>query len=315
MVPKFFMFLFFIGIINLSAQTEINRFDANGDRTGKWEKKYTNGRIRYTGQFVNGKEVGKFYFYSEFNENHPYLVKNFVSGTNYAKVQFFSRNGILESEGKMVGKHKKGKWLFYGANGKTILVEENYLNGKLHGVSKIFYKDGTLTEESFYRNGVLHGTTKRYTDKGKMITNIPYVDGKIHGKVFYYDNEGVIRETGYYDMDKRVGRWEFYIDGELVGVDEPNKKVEKPSYSLEEIQRRKEAKNPKKNIPKKVFTLAEIEERKNKNNPIQKTIPKKTFSLEEIQERKEKRIPKKKIYKKDTLSIEELQKRKSKNKN
>ena len=34
----------------------------------------------------------------------------------------------------------------------------------------------------------------------------------------------MIRETGFYDEGKRVGRWEFYIDGVLAGFEEPDKK-------------------------------------------------------------------------------------------
>ncbi|WP_139958110.1 toxin-antitoxin system YwqK family antitoxin [Flavicella sediminum] len=309
-MAKYLVLLFFMTSASLLAQTEINSFDANGNRTGKWEKKYTNGRVRYTGQFIQGKEVGVFYFFSEFNERHPYLIKEFKAGTNEAKVQFFSKEGILESEGTMLGKNKEGKWLFYARDGVSVILEENYLYGKLHGICNIFYKDGTLTEVSYYKNGVLHGTSKRYTDEGKLITEIPYTDGKINGKVFYYDNAGVIRETGHYDMDKRVGVWEFYVDGELVGTEEPNKKRDKPSYSLEEIQRRKAAKNPTKEYAKKTYTLEELEERKAARLPKEKLYPKDTLSLEELESRKKARLPEEKVYAKDTLSLEELQKRK-----
>ena len=68
----------------------------------------------------------------------------------------------------------------------------------------------------------------RYTDKGKLIAKVPYengkIHGKIHGKIFYYHHTGMIRETGFYDEGKRVGRWEFYIDGVFAGFEEPNKK-------------------------------------------------------------------------------------------
>ena len=321
---------------SIFSQQNINLKDANGNRTGQWEKRYNNGKVRYRGQFVNGKEVGHFFFYKEHNQSRPYLIKNFLPNSHVAEVQFFSNSGVIESEGKMIKRDRVGTWLYYAADGKSIVLEENYKKGLLDGVVKVYYKDGSLTEESYYKNGLLHGSSKRYTDKSKLISNIPYVKGKIHGKVFYYNNDGVIRETGHYDMEKRVGRWEFYIDGELVGVEEPNKKKDKPSYSLEEIQARKEAKNPnkrvipkktytleelqtrkenrepkKKIVPKKTFTLEEIQARKNEKNPPKKVIPKKTFTLEEIKARKEKKNPTKKVIPKKTYTLEEIQKRKS----
>ena len=88
----------------------------------------------------------------------------------------------------------------------------------------------------------MHGESLRYTDQGKLIEKVPYEEGEIHGEIFYYHNDGVIRETGFYDHGKRVGRWEFYIDGELAGFEEPNKKVAKEPVSLEEINSRKKKK-------------------------------------------------------------------------
>jgi len=273
------------------AQSNINQYDSNGDRTGKWEKKYNSGKVRYRGQFVRGKEIGYFYFYKESNQSKPYLVKHFQKGTNLAKIQFFSRSGILESEGQMRGREKTGKWLFYGSKGKMIVMEENYFRNELSGLKKIFYKDGKLTEESAYKNGKLNGTSKRYTSEGKLITEIPYVNDIIHGKIFYYDNLGVIRETGHYDHGKRVGRWEFYIDGVLAGVTEPNKQKARDTIKLKDLQKRKSKKATKKVIPKKIFTLEEIQRRKNKGKTT-KVIPKRTFTLEELEERKKKRSEK-----------------------
>ena len=62
----FLVVMLFLECSFLTAQSSINRLDENGLKTGKWEKKYTNGNIRYTGQFVKDKEVGVFLFYSEF---------------------------------------------------------------------------------------------------------------------------------------------------------------------------------------------------------------------------------------------------------
>lgn len=237
------LFLVFIGSLSmLFAQKSVNRFDSNGNKTGTWVKKYTNGNIRYTGQFLNDKEVGVFKFYSEFYSNHPVIVKTYKPYSDICKVQFYTKTGLLESEGEMKVKNRIGKWLYYDIDGKTIVLEENYKQGKLSGIAKVYYKDGSLTEQSYYENGKLHGESTRYTEKGKLIARIPYKHGEIDGKVFYYHNTGVIRETGFYDHGKRVGKWEFYIDGVLAGFKEPNKKIEKEPMTLEELEERKKNK-------------------------------------------------------------------------
>ncbi|WP_152287769.1 toxin-antitoxin system YwqK family antitoxin [Flavicella marina] len=246
MFKKFIVFSFLFQLLNISAQSPVNRFDSNGLRTGVWMKKYSNGNIRYQGQFENGKEVGVFKFYSEFYSNHPLIIKTYLEGSSICDVQFFTKTGVKESEGRMQDKNRIGVWKYYDTSGKNILLEETYKNGELSGVRKVFYPDGSLTQVSHYKKNLLDGESLRYTDKGKLISRVPYKEGQIHGKVFYYHNDGVIRETGFYDMGKRVGRWEFYIDGELAGVEEPNKKKEKPVITLEELESRKEKKSTKK---------------------------------------------------------------------
>lgn len=222
----------------VSFAQNLNRTDANGNRIGQWEKQYNNGKVRYRGQFENGKEVGFFHFYTETNQTKPYLVKEFIRGTTIANVQFFSSIGNLESSGQMDGKNRIGKWTYYGTKGEVVL-EENYLNGKLSGLVTVYYHDGKITEESHYKDGVLHGQNKRYSSEGKLISDMMYSNGQLHGKIVYYDNKGVITQTGNYANGKRVGRWEFYIDGVLAGYDEPNKQQVRDTISLKELEARK----------------------------------------------------------------------------
>ncbi len=241
---KLFIITLILGVQAFS-QELVNQYDVNGDRTGSWEKRYENGKLRYKGQFIRGKEVGTFYFYKKHYYEHPYLIKTFKKGSNQATVQYYSNFGVLESQGTMNGKLRVGKWLYFDTDGESILLEENYVNGELSGVMKLYYKGGVLTEESMYLNGKLNGSSKRYSSEGKILSNINYKDGVIDGKVFYYENNGILRETGYYANGERVGVWEFYIDGALAGTSQPNKKKEKPKLTLEELNKRKSQKNPK----------------------------------------------------------------------
>jgi antitoxin component YwqK of YwqJK toxin-antitoxin module len=214
------------------AQHGVNQLDAKGEKTGVWQKKYSNGNIRYKGQFLHGIEVGVFTFYSEYYSENPIIVKTYTGNGSICKVQFYSITGSIQSEGMLNGKLREGNWKYYDSSGMNIILEEHYKENTLSGEKKIYYSDGTLTELSNYKKGVLHGESLRYTDQGKLIARIPYDNGKIHGKIFYYHNSGVIRETGFYDHGKRVGRWEYYIDGILTSVKEPNKKSKKTFLKL-----------------------------------------------------------------------------------
>lgn len=213
---KYVLLLFFCGILMLSAQEEVNQLNTDGERVGVWKKFYQNGRIRYQGQFEAGKEVGVFKYYSMVSSDHPIVVKTFSKDSDLAAVVFYTEKGLIESKGAMEGKNRVGKWLYYHKDGKTLLSEENYENGRLNGISKTYYKTGTPTEILQYKNGELHGNIKRFADNGILIDDVNYIDGKLNGIAKYYNLEGKLIYTGMYENDEKTGRWEFYDDGKSV---------------------------------------------------------------------------------------------------
>ncbi|WP_299837625.1 toxin-antitoxin system YwqK family antitoxin [uncultured Tenacibaculum sp.] len=218
-----FVFTMLFTLVVSAQNKKINRVDANGKRTGVWRKYYKNGDIRYKGEFKNGKEVGKFYFFEE-GGAYPSIIKTFSATSDTAVVKFYNKTRV-KTQGKMVGKKRVGKWTYFFSDGKTIFSEENYTDGKLDGLLKNYYMNGNVTEASEYQNGKQHGSSKIYTEEGKMIEDVIYVNGVLEGEAKYYDLNGVIKEKGIYKDGKRVGKWEFYIDGEI-------SKKGRPDYSI-----------------------------------------------------------------------------------
>lgn len=198
----------------VSAQ-KINQFDKNGKRTGIWKKFYKNEKIRYSGKFKAGKEVGVFKFYNIDSYGTPSIVKEFSSKSDSAFVKFYTPKGKVKSKGWMIGKNREGKWMYYFGDGK-IFSEENYKGGKLDGVVKNYYPNGKLTEETYYKEGKKEGSSKVYTDSGILIEEVAYEDGKLHGFGKYYNLKGQLQEQGNYENGVRKGKWEFFIDGEVV---------------------------------------------------------------------------------------------------
>lgn len=208
----------------MMAQEIINQLDEKGNRHGKWMKYYENGSLRYQGEFLHGKEIGVFKFFTEKNAKTPDFTKEYNLKSNLVKVNFYYPDGKLKSEGQMKDKDRIGLWNYYFSDGKTKLSEETYLNGLLSGDYKIFYLNGKITEWSIYKNGVLHGLSKRYTEEGILVEEINYADGKLNGEVKYYSNSGVLQLKGQYINDMSVGAWESYENGKLKDVTYPNKK-------------------------------------------------------------------------------------------
>jgi len=56
-----------------------NQYNHNNKRTGVWKKYYPNKRVRYVGQFKNGREIGVFKFYDITSSKHPTIIKTFFN--------------------------------------------------------------------------------------------------------------------------------------------------------------------------------------------------------------------------------------------
>ncbi len=208
-----------IGFQPIKAQEITNQFNANEKRTGVWKKYYNNERIRYHGQFKDGKEIGVFKYYSALSSEHPIAIKTFKKNSNLANVHFYTEKGVLESKGEMNDKNRVGKWVYFHTNGKSILSEENYENGILNGESKTYYLTGKLTEFSHYKNGKLHGNLKRYADNGILLDDLNYENGILHGAAKYYNIDGKLIYWGDYENDEKAGKWEYFEDGKPNDLD------------------------------------------------------------------------------------------------
>ena len=218
------VWLSFLLMLQLIGAQEINQLDEKGNRHGKWMKQYDNGSIRYEGEFMNGKEIGIFKFYTPDNSKSPDFIKEFSKTTDLAKISYFYPDGKLKSVGTMKGKDRVGNWLYFFQDGKTKFSEESYQNGLLTGDYKIYYLNGKLTEWSIYHQGFLNGISKRYTEEGVLVEEITYTQGQLNGEVRYYNTQGELILKGSYVNDVAVGAWESYENGQLKDVTYPNRK-------------------------------------------------------------------------------------------
>ncbi|MCL7753419.1 toxin-antitoxin system YwqK family antitoxin [Polaribacter sp. Z022] len=230
-IKRLFFVLAFLACFFISEDVnsqKINQFDKNKKRTGVWKKYYSNKRIRYVGQFKNGKEVGVFKFYDIRESKFPVIIKTFFQDSDSLFVQFYTLNGKIETEGVLNGRKRVGNWKYFYADG-SLMSEENYKDGKLEGEQLIYYPDGQVTEFAIYKNGLKHGVISKYSSKGILIEEITYKNGIPNGLAKYFELNGDLKETGHYEDGKRVGKWEFYLDGEIAS--EKDKKAKRSSFN------------------------------------------------------------------------------------
>jgi antitoxin component YwqK of YwqJK toxin-antitoxin module len=210
------LFLSFSGVAILGAQ-EVNKFDANGERHGLWQKNYKGtNQIRYEGTFDHGKEIGTFKFYCEACKKVPMAIKEFEIGGDIADVRYFTPKGTLVSQGKMDGKSRVGEWLYFHENSSKVMTSEFYKNGKLNGQKTTFYLNDTITEKTNYVDGLKEGSKKYYSPEGVLLKTFQYENDILSGTAVYYDSNGTVSIQGNYKDGKKNGLWKYYKQGKVV---------------------------------------------------------------------------------------------------
>ena len=224
-LEKLFVVCFLSAFFLMSDATfgqKINQFNDKNQRIGEWRKYYPNNRIRYEGQFKNGKEAGIFKFYDQSSSQHPTIIKKFKPDTDSVFTQFYTVRGQLQSEGVFVGKKREGKWVYYFPSKKKMSIE-NYKSGLLEGELINYYPNGKITEKTQYKNGKKEGISLKFSSDGDILEEVNYQNDRLHGEAKYYDTKGQLKEQGIYQFGKRFGKWEYYLDGEVVNKQKKKK--------------------------------------------------------------------------------------------
>lgn len=219
---RILLFVVFILISNGIFSQKINQFDEKNQRTGIWKKFYPNQKIRYEGEFKNGKEIGVFKFYDESSSQNPISIRKYTEKTDSVYSEFYTSNGKLQSKGFFIDKNRVGKWQYFFIDGK-IMSEEFYNQGKLEGKIINYYPNGKATEITEYKNGLKNGISQKYSSDGILIEEVTYENGILNGTGKFFDLKGNLKEKGIYKNGKKFGKWEFYIDGEITDEKEIEK--------------------------------------------------------------------------------------------
>jgi antitoxin component YwqK of YwqJK toxin-antitoxin module len=222
----------------LEFETRTGVYNA-GKKQGEWETCYVHGPC-LTESYRNGKKHGKAIQYDDkaksiinsdmyYQEDKPNGRWTFYTeGKKFMSVDY--RDGIIH------GRHIK-----YWHN-EQIMVDQQYVNGKLHGDPIRFdewgkgitlnngswetqhpkdegiyidgKKDGLWLEygeneisEIQYSMGKLNGRYSSVYPNGRQKLEANFRNDKRHGKWIWYNENGDIQQKGYFKNDERDGKW------------------------------------------------------------------------------------------------------------
>ncbi len=187
----------------------LNRTDEKGLKQGVWQKNYSNGVLRYKGQFRDGKAYGEFrYFYPTGALKSILKYKN---GGEDAEVHSFHLNGKPMADGKFVHRKKDSVWNYYSdVDGKRV-ASESYHRGVKEGISVIYYPEsGRIFEITTYHLGYKWGPWKKYFPNGKLSQEGVYVNDTLNGNFQVFFLNGKLQMKGSYEKGLQNGKWMFY---------------------------------------------------------------------------------------------------------
>ena len=107
-------------------QGDINQLDSEEMKQGHWEKKYKNGKLKYSGQFKDNIPTGKFERFS--NEGKLSSTLLYTPGEKIVVAQLFHANGKVLADGNYIDQKKDSLWKFYRNDG-LLFSEAFYLGG------------------------------------------------------------------------------------------------------------------------------------------------------------------------------------------
>lgn len=197
---------------------ELNRFDKEGNKTGKWIEFYDDnktiksetsykagvkdgiyreydksGNLKILNQYEDGKindTVQEFVFIDIRTEYHPNGTPKLIGGYANNKKQGIFREYDADS-GKIIN-----SFIYDQDNLMSEGIIDNY--GTYRGYWKIYYPTGELKEEGEFIDGVREGEWKFYYRNQKPEQKGKYVKGKVHGSwIWYYENGKKRREETY----------------------------------------------------------------------------------------------------------------------
>jgi antitoxin component YwqK of YwqJK toxin-antitoxin module len=220
-----FLYLMFFFTATFFAQ-EVNKLDSQGKKDGVWKGIYAESkRPRYEGTFNHGKEAGLFKFFDDTKAGTIIATREFNSKDDSCYTIFYNQRKSKVSEGMQIGKIYEGEWKYYHENSTAIMTTENYKNGLLNGIRKVYFLTGTLAEEANYTNGIKDGVYKSYAENGVLLENSIYKNGQYDGQAVFKNASNIEVGKGKFKNGKKVGVWTYNNGGTITTENMDKKKA------------------------------------------------------------------------------------------
>lgn len=192
---------------------QLNQVDAQGQKQGKWQKKYENSnQVRYNGQFLNDIPTGTFHYFHQSGARMSTIVYRGESYIGYATM--FERGGWKMAEGLFDHGLRDSVWRYYGPGGQLVTTTE-WSEGKRNGVETTYFHEGNIAEVTHWSFDQKEGEWIRRYQDGSVRARGTFQGGKLHGEVQFYGQNGKPEWIGSYVNGLKNGTWYIFNEGKL----------------------------------------------------------------------------------------------------
>ncbi len=214
----------------LAYRDEINRFNSDNEKQGKWIEFHENGINRLVGGYLEGKKNGIF---KEYDKKGKLIA--IYKYDNDELSEHSSDVDVLE-ERKSYHPNGRVKTITTYRDGKIQgFIKEFDLNGKLINCEK-YDQDIKLAEGLVDSLGREQGPWKFFFETGELRAEGEYLDAKKWAVWKYYYRNGKLEQQGFYKKDLPDGKWLWYYENSKIHREE-NYKNGKEDGPTEEYDR------------------------------------------------------------------------------
>lgn len=174
-------------------------FDENGKQNGIQKSYGRDGKLHYEMEYKNGEMLSYKFFKKDGNIQAE--AKRNGKKLNY---EFYNSTGFLITQGLLENDEKQGTWIYNNEQGIKE-KEVSYEKGKISGISKTFFTNGSLNASEEYINDELNGLVLVYHPNQELKIEGYVKNGKRNGMWYQYYPDGKLKEKNY------------FVDGEVVG--------------------------------------------------------------------------------------------------
>ena len=183
--------------------------DNDNKKTGEWTFYHPNKQINELAFFKGGNLEGEYKYYYE----NGILggISNYKEGKIVGEYTNYNKKGAPTETGMYNDENIITNQTFYYDIGKEFLnYKVIYKDGKIDGLIKILYEDGSLKSEINFTNGKRNGQEKEYYKSGKLKAEYTNLDNLMNGDYISYYENGEINSQGKYKDGIQIGDWVYY---------------------------------------------------------------------------------------------------------